>query len=209
MKHVLIMVLASLAVSFSATVQADGHKLKGDPVAGKARSATCVACHGADGNSYGPDWPHLAGQHANYIAKQVLAFQEGKRSDPTMSAMVAGISKNDIDDIAAFFASKAITTQEEKNEIKIVAAGRTLYKGGNYYKGIPACAGCHSPTGAGNRPGVIPALAGQRVQYIIKSLKDFRSGTRSNDTNSIMQNVAAKMSDNDIKVVAAYIAEMK
>jgi len=207
----LLAVFSLLFFSFAAWADASSAASSsvGKVDAGQEKSSTCQGCHGADGNSYGPEWPHLAGQHANYIAKQVLAFQEGKRSDPTMSAMVTGISKNDIDDIAAFFASKSITTQEEKNEIKIVAAGRTLYKGGNYYKGIPACAGCHSPTGAGNRPGVIPALAGQRMQYIVKSLKDFRSGTRSNDTNSIMQNVAAKMSDNDIKVVAAYIAEMK
>jgi len=198
---ILLAAFSLLSISFTSSAA--------NVAAGQEKSSTCQGCHGADGNSYGPDWPHLAGQHANYIAKQVLAFQEGKRSDPTMSAMVAGISKADIEDIAAFFASKDITTQEEKSEIKIVAAGKTLYKGGNYYKGIPACAGCHSPSGAGNRPGGIPALAGQRVQYIVKTLKDFRSGARNNDINSIMQNVAEKMSDNDIKVVAAYIAEMQ
>ncbi len=181
----------------------------GNVEAGQEKSSTCQGCHGADGNSYGPEWPHLAGQHADYIVKQVQAFQDGKRSDPTMSAMVAGISKEDIDDIAAYFESKAITTQEDKGNAKIVSAGKTIYKGGNYYKGIPACAGCHSPLGAGNRPGSIPALAGQRVQYVIKTLKDFRSGTRNNDVNSIMQNVAVNMSDNDINAVAAYVAEMK
>jgi len=197
----IIAVFSLLSISFTSWA--------GNVAAGKEKSGTCQGCHGADGNSYGPEWPHLAGQHANYMVGQVKAFQEGVRTDPTMSAMVAGISMGDIEDIAAYFESQAITTKEEKGKAKIVAAGKALYKGGNRYKSIPACAGCHSPTGKGNRPGAIPNLAGQRVLYTVKSLKDFRSGTRNNDVNSIMQNVAENMTDKDIKAVAAYIAELQ
>ena len=179
-----------------------------DIAAGQEKSATCQGCHGADGNSYGPEWPHLAGQHSSYIIKQVKNFQSGSRTDPTMSAMVVGLVPKDIEDIAAYFSSKSITAEAEKNDAAIVLTGRNMYKGGSSYKGIPACAGCHGPNGVGNSPAVFPSVAGQRVDYLIKTLKDFRSGARSNDPNSIMRNIAVKMSDNDIKAVATYITQM-
>ena len=182
----------------------------GDPQKGQEKSAVCQGCHGPDGNSLGPDWPNLASQNASYIQKQATDFQDGKRQDPTMSSMVIGLSKEDIADIAAYFSSQNLqpTTAEESQANSDAALGKKIYKGGNTYNDVPACAGCHGPNGVGNGPAVFPRIAGQKNTYLVKALNDFKSGVRSNDPNEIMRNIATKLSDREIKAVAAYASSM-
>ena len=181
----------------------------GDATAGKEKSQVCQGCHGEAGNSYGPDWPNLAAQHPSYLIKQIQNFQEGVRSDETMNAMVIGLSPQDIKDIAAYFASQSLEPQEQQTDAEVIKTGRKIFKGGNRYSGVPACAGCHGPNGAGNGPAALPHLAGQKSTYTVKTLKDFQSNTRANDVNEIMRNIAAKLTESEIKAVAAYLATLK
>ena len=176
----------------------------GTAAAGKAKSVSCAACHGAAGNSANPTWPKLAGQSASYIAKQLADFKAKKRNDPLMSFQAAGLSAQDMDDLGAYFAAQ--TGSQGAADEKLAAAGTTLYRGGNKKKGIAACIACHGPTGAGNPAAKFPKLSGQHAAYIEKAMKDFRAGTRTNDMNKMMQNVAEKMSDKEIKAVASYIS---
>ena len=183
----------------------------GDPKAGQEKSALCQGCHGPDGNSLAPEWPNLASQHADYIEKQVKNFQDGDRQDPTMSSMVIGLSQEDITDIAAYFSSQSLQSvpTEKPKANSDIALGKKIYKGGNTYNGVPACAGCHGPNGVGNAPAVFPRVAGQKIDYLIKTLNDFRAGNRANDPNEIMRNIAAKLSDREIKAVAAYVSSLQ
>lgn len=177
----------------------------GDAKAGKAKAVNCAGCHGVNGNSTNPAWPKLAGQHAGFIAKQLADFKSGKtRSDPLMAGQVANLSQQDMDDLGAYFASQ--TGSQGAADEKLAVAGAKLYRGGNKKKGVAACIACHGPTGAGNPAAKFPKLSGQHASYVEKAMKDFRSGNRSNDMNKMMQNIAEKMSDKEIKAVASYIS---
>jgi len=192
----LISLLTLLAVSVS--VQAAG-----DPEAGKAKAQACFACHGVNGVSTNPVWPKLAGQGADYIAKQLADFKAGKRIAPLMQAQVASLSSQDMADLAAFFASqKPNIGAADKNLVKL---GEKIYRGGNKETGVSACMACHSPTGSGNPPARFPRLGGQHAQYVVKALKDFRSGKRTNDPAKMMRMIAGHMSDAEIKAVASYV----
>jgi cytochrome c553 len=177
----------------------------GNPAAGKEKSITCVACHNADGNSMVPTFPNIAGQHADYIVKQLRDFKSEARKDPTMLPMVAGLSEEDMADLAAFYATQTpaigVAADKEKAE-----RGRQIFLGGDAAKGLTACVACHGPNGAGMVGAQFPALRGQHTTYTIKALQEFRSGTRTNDANNMMQDVAARMSDSDIAAVAEFIA---
>ena len=176
----------------------------GDPAAGKGKAITCIGCHGVDGNSSNPDWPSLAGQGEGYLAKQIREFKDGTRKDGTMNAMAAGVKSEDIADISAFFASqKAKGGAADKDKIEL---GKQIYRAGIKDAGIAACASCHGPTGAGNPAAKFPKLSGQHAKYTAKTLKDFRSGARSNDAAKMMRDVAARLSDKEIEAVASYIA---
>lgn len=180
----------------------------GDASAGQEKSAVCQGCHGADGNSVAPEYPHLAGQVSSYLIKQISNFQDGKRSNEIMNSMVAGLKKEDIADIVAYFSSQKIKPQTGKVDKNVIESGKKIFRGGDSFSGVPACSGCHGPNGVGNGPARFPLLAGQRVEYIIKTLNDFKSGQRHNDPNEIMRTIAGKMTENEIKSVAAYIAYM-
>ncbi|MCF6336437.1 MAG: cytochrome c4 [Gammaproteobacteria bacterium] len=179
-------------------------QLGGSISEGQLKSAACQGCHGLDGNSFSPDWPNLASQNANYLSRQIRDFQSGARQDPSMQSMVTGLVEQDIMDIAAYFATQKVKADSASNSV----AGRKLYMGGNRYTHLPACAGCHGPNGAGNGPGGIPGLAGQKPGYVIKTLRDFKTGTRSNDRNEIMQDIAAKMTEKEMEAVAQFLAGM-
>ncbi len=177
----------------------------GNVAAGKNKSAACAACHGADGNSLVPTYPSLAGQSANYIAKQLADFKSGNRNDPIMAGMVAALTQEDMDDLAAYFAvqnTKAGTG--ESNE-----AGHKLYLGGDAAKGITACIACHGVTGKGMKQAGFPSITGQSQDYLKKQLASFRDGTRGNDNSGIMRNIAIKLSDADIEAVSQYISSLK
>lgn len=202
MKKVLMVVLAGLAVSVATSVWAEGNA-----EAGKTKSAVCAACHNADGNSVNPEWPKLAGQHPNYIIKELNDFKNDKRVNATMSPMAKPLSEQDMADLAAYFTSQA-KKLGEADQTK-VGLGEQVYKGGNNATGVAACAACHGPTGAGNPAANFPALNGQHATYVKAQLLNFRSGARANDAGKMMRNVAAKMSDAEIDSVAEYIAGLK
>lgn len=186
---------------------------EGNAEKGREKSQVCQGCHGADGNSYGPEWPNLASQHTSYLTKQIRNFKDGVRKNETMNSMVAGLNEDDIKDIAAFFSSQSLVAQDatsnENLDSELIKTGRKIYKGGNRYSGVPACAGCHGPNAVGNGPAAFPHLAGQKTTYLIKTLKDFKSGARANDPNEIMRNIAAKLTESEIKAVANYVSTLE
>lgn len=194
--------LASLlAVSLFASVA----QAAGDASAGETKVGSCVACHGEKGDSAVANFPKLAGQHAGYIAKQLADFKQGEtRSDPLMAGQVAGLSEQDMADIGAYYAKQSASMGQANEEL--AALGEKLYRGGNSSKGITACIACHGPTGAGNPAANFPLLSGQHTDYLVKALKDFRDGKRTNDLNGMMQDIAGKMNDREIKAVASYIS---
>jgi len=208
MKTSLKIILASLALlsttcSF-ANSDAKEAVAAGDAAKGKEKSATCTACHGADGNSTNPLWPKLAGQHANYIEKQLNDFHDKNRNDATMSAMVAPLSPEDIKDLAAYYSEQA--AKPGAGDEKKVSLGRDIYKGGNLTTKVTACAACHGPTGMGNPAANYPRVSGQHAAYVVKQLKDFKKGDRANDSSSIMRSIAKRMSDEEIEAVSEYMA---
>lgn len=175
----------------------------GNPVAGKAKSNVCAACHGADGNSTNPAWPKLAGQHPEYLAKQLYDYREGRRENPQMSPMAQNLSDEDIADLSAYYASQKNSGGQAKPEL--LETGEKMYRAGNIDVGVPACAACHGPYGRGNPPAKYPALAGQHATYIEAQLNAFREDSRANDLNKVMRNVVDRMSDEEIKAVSNYI----
>jgi len=198
------------AASFAAMLLATGltagaADAAGDPA--KAQSIAgqvCAACHGVDGNSLLPANPSLAGQHADYLYKQLVEFKSGARVNPIMAGMVANLSQDDMRILAAYFASQTPRQLGAKDK-DTVERGRKLYRGGDASNAMAACAGCHSPDGAGI-PAQFPRLANQHPDYVIAQLKAFRAGERANDPNQMMRSTAAKLSDKDIAALAEYVA---
>ncbi|MFT5276824.1 MAG: cytochrome c553 [Glaciecola sp.] len=197
--------LVCLALGMSTAVFA-----KGDAEAGKAKSLTCSACHGADGNSAIPMNPKIAGQHPNYLAKQLTEFRlasrtggkEG-RNNAVMNGMSAALSDEDIADLSAYFSSQDLkpgTTPED-----VIEAGQALYRGGNAEKGITSCISCHGPNGKGMGLAGFPVISGQHVDYTISQLKMFRDGSRANDMNGMMRDIAQKLNDEEIEILAKYL----
>ncbi len=180
----------------------------GDADAGKDKSATCAACHGGDGNSVNPAWPSLAGQHASYIAKSLRSFKEGTRSDPLMSAQANMLSDEDIDNLAAYYATqKAVARTADP---KLAPVGEDLYRGGSQDSNLTACVGCHGPAGRGNAPAGYPSVAGQHATYTAKQLSDFQSGARKSDGDTmVMRDVAARLTQDEINALAAYMQGLR
>ena len=173
-----------------------------DVAAGKIVSASCAACHGVDGNAPSDLFPKLAGQHAEYLEKQILEFQKGARENAMMAPMVAALSAEQVADVSAYFAAQTTTPGAVSEEL--VALGEKIYRGGNKETGVPACMACHGPDGSGVPAAKWPALSGQYPAYLEAQLAAFASGARSNDTNKMMQDIAARMSPAEIKAAAAY-----
>jgi len=168
-------------------------------------SAVCAACHAADGNSTIAVNPSLAQQHPQYLVKQLQEFKSGTRADPVMQGMAAMLSDDDMRNVAAWLASQKAKEGFAKDK-DLVALGERIYRGGIQDRHIAACAGCHSPNGAGI-PAQYPRLSGQHADYTVKQLTDFRDGKRGN--NIQMRDVAAKLNDREIKAVADYIAGLR
>ena len=175
----------------------------GDATAGKQKAQTCAACHGVDGNSTNPVWPNLAGQHAEYLMKQLRDFKDGKRENPQMSPMAVNLSEQDILDLAAYFSTQqAGPGAADPGQIEL---GQKLYRAGNIDTGVPACMACHGPAGHGNPAAMYPAVAGQHNAYTMLQLKAFREGQRTNDPNEIMRTIAGRMTGVEIKAVSEYM----
>jgi cytochrome c553 len=176
----------------------------GDPAAGKEKSASCAACHGADGNSVNPEWPKLAGQHAGYIVKQLTYFKDGERVNETMKGMASNLTEQDREDLAAYFSSQKVKIGVA--DPSLVELGQKIYRSGNASSGIAPCMGCHGPNGAGNPAANYPALRGQNAKYVENQLRGFASGQRHNENaKKMMQILASRMTDREIRAVASYI----
>ena len=176
----------------------------GDAAAGQAKAAVCGACHGADGNSPAPNFPKLAGQGERYLLKQMHDIKDGKRTVLEMTGLLTNLSDQDLADIAAYFASQKMSVGMA--DPNLVAQGEALFRGGKIAEGMPACTGCHSPSGVGIATAGFPHLGGQHATYVAKQLTDFREGTRTNDGDTkIMQSIAAKLSNKDIAAISSYI----
>ncbi|OYT89574.1 MAG: cytochrome c4 [Burkholderiales bacterium PBB6] len=165
----------------------------------------CAACHTADGSRGSPANPILQGQHPEYLAKQLAEFKAGKRVNAVMNGMAAALSEADMKNVAAFYASKQAKPGAAKNK-DTVLLGEKIWRGGIAEKNVPACAGCHSPNGAG-MPAQYPRIGGQHAEYIETQLNTFRSGARAN--NAQMMTISAKMSDKEIKAVSDYAAGLR
>ena len=203
---VLLAPLASFAEGAAASV------IKGDAAAGSTKSAPCVACHGVGGNGIiNPEWPKLAGQHAAYTAAQLKHFKAGERKNPVMSGQAQALSEQDMADIAAHFASlKAVPGVASKDSIAIA---QKLYRAGDAVRGLPACAACHGPTGAGNPTAMYPRIGGQNAAYTANQLNAYKKGKDGERGNSkhalIMSAVAAKLTDTEIAALASYAAGLQ
>lgn len=199
LKNVLLL-LGSLLLVVSATANAEG-----DAAAGQAKSVTCTACHGADGNGVTglPLQPRLAGQHVEYLVKQVQDYKSGTRENAIMAPMVAALSDEDINDVSAYYAGLQGVTGESNPDRWDV--GQRLYRAGDMEKGLAACMACHGPSGKGNPAANYPSLTGQYAEYTAAQLKAFKSEQRANDLGGVMRNIAAKMTNEEMEAVADYI----
>lgn len=213
-RHSLMSIFSVAALALAANTQASdagkpapykGDAAKGQPIA----SAVCGACHGPDGNSPASANPKLAGQHAQYLFKQMKNFKgdaNGKteRVNAIMNGMIAPYTEEQMQDFAAYFASQKQSGGEVKNR-ETLELGKKIYRSGDASKGLAACAACHGPTGSG-LPAQYPRIAGQFPEYIEAQLKAFRNSERTNDPNKMMQMVAVKMTDAEIRAVADYLS---
>lgn len=206
---------AVLAVAGAVTAQGPV-PVKPDVAKGQAiATQVCAACHGPDGNSIAPanpNNPKLAGQIPEYLSKQLANFKprggnKPERENAIMAGMVANLSEPDLRSVAAFFAGQALKPASARDK-QLAAEGQRLWRGGNAATGVPACAGCHGPAGAG-MPAQYPRLSGQYGEYIEAQLKSFKAGQRANDPNRMMRDVAERMSEREMRAVAEYAAALR
>jgi cytochrome c553 len=222
MKHLFLPVVKSLCLALlaasSMAIAADaGHAApakKADPAKGEAiygagipanNVAACVACHGAAGNSTITQNPKLAGQHEAYIYKQLAEFKDGKRNNAVMGPIAKGLSDDDMKNLAAYVSAQAQKPGAAKNKDSI-DLGKKIYRAGLAEKNVPACAGCHGPNGAGI-PGQFARIGGQHQDYTYAQLAAFSSGARKNSPQ--MVTIAKRLSDDEMKAVADYVAGLK
>jgi cytochrome c553 len=178
----------------------------GDAAAGQSKSAICAACHGVDGNSSVPTWPKIAGQHEQYLARQIRLIKSGARMVPEMAGITPGLSEQDIDDLAAYFASQ-VNNGGVADE-SLIELGERIYRAGNAETGVPACMACHGPAGEGNPLAGYPALAGQHATYTAKMLTQYRAGENWGEKDApsqVMNGSARALTDEEIRAVASYI----
>lgn len=203
-RPILALILAVVAASTQAA---------GDPNKGKAIGSTlCAGCHGLEGQSPIPGYPHLGGQHQEYMTKQLRNFKAGDgkpalRKNDIMNGMVMTLSEEDMVNIPAYFAamtSKAGAARSDAN----LALGKQIWLGGLAAKGVPACSGCHGSAGHG-LPVQYPRIASQSADYTEAQLKAFRSGDRANDPERMMRMVAEKLSDAEMRAVADFAATLQ
>lgn len=199
-------IAASLLTSAAARAES---LVEGSIEAGKAKSVTCAACHGQDGNSVNPLWPNIAGQNAPYIVQQLAAFKSGQRMDPLMSSQAMLLSDEDMRDLAVYYESLQAPAQAIADRSKL-AAGEALYRGGDAGTGAAACLACHGPTGRGNPAAAYPMLKGQHASYTAKQLRDYKSGARESDGKTrVMRSIAARLSEDDIVAIASYVQGLR
>ncbi|MBK5967051.1 cytochrome c4 [Thiocystis minor] len=209
-----LMTVSVAAVLATGVVQAsEGHAPAAtnavpDLKAGEAKAnGICMACHGPQGNSVVPIWPKLAGQHPEYIQKQLTNFKAGERYNVQMTPMAMPLTEQEVIDVAAYFSSQTQTGGAADPEL--AKLGESLYRAGNPTTGVPACSGCHGPAGMGQGLSKFPRLAGQHADYVKQTLGYFQNQERANDPNGMMRGVAARMTEQEIAAVSQYIQGLK
>jgi cytochrome c553 len=200
----IVKLLSALTALCLASGAAHAQLENADPKRGEAASATCVACHGANGNSVAPNWPNLAGQHPDYIYEQLQFYKSGARENSIMLGQAAGLDKQTMADLAVYYAGLDAELGETPEEL--LATGRSIYMGGIAEKGVPACVSCHGPGGMGVPSSGYPRLSGQKVTYTTEQLGLYRSGERAGYGQAgLMNDIASKLSDEEIQAVANYV----
>ncbi len=208
MKLVVMLAAALAATSAFANSPAAAPASKGDPKAAESIvNQVCAACHAVDGNSAAAANPKLAGLNAEYLYKQLNDFKSGARKNAVMSGMVAALTPQDMKNLAAYYSAQQPKPGTSKDQT-LALLGQKVYRGGVLGAGVPACASCHGPQGKGI-PSQFPRLAGQHSDYIYAQLNAFRVEARANDGAKMMRNIAAKMTDADMKAVASYIQGLR
>lgn len=216
MKSLFVAMLAVSSISIAAASEANTAEAvkAADPAKGEALYANgdsgrnipaCASCHGAAGNSTITQNPKLAAQHAGYLSKQLSNFTGAERNNPVMTTFAKLMTPDDMKNVAAYLSSQAAKPGEAKNK-DTIEAGKKIYRAGIAEKNVPACAGCHSPNGAGI-PAQFPRIAGQHQDYTVAQLTSFRTGARKNSQQ--MEVIAKRMSDEEMKAVADYVAGLK
>lgn len=219
MKTILRGITAILGVVLGSAMVPPAAEAGGDVAAGKGKIAVCSGCHGADGNSAVANFPKLAGLGEKYLLKQMRDIKSGNpaksgRPVPEMTGMLTSLSEQDMADISAYYSSQKRQLAGATDNSKQLALGETIYRAGNLETGVPACTGCHSPSGNGNIPAGYPAIGGQHAAYVAKQLRAFRTGAhdgqdpaaRLNDESAVMRGVAAHLNDQEIDALANYIS---
>lgn len=194
---------AFVATLLALPAQAAEPLVDGDPAAGKTKAQPCAACHGVDGNSFNPVWPKLAEQHSTYTVDQLKAFQSGARQNPLMTAQAAGLSEQDMRDLAAYYATRTLKPGEA--DPALVDQGSNIYRRGIVEQGVPACAACHGPAGQGNAAAKYPLVGGQHAEYLVAQLKAYASGERKTDPNGMMRDIAGKLTEEQMRAVASFM----
>jgi cytochrome c553 len=179
--------------------------VKVDPAKGQEISAVCGACHTSDGSRGAPAYPILQGQHPEYLVKQLAEFKSGKRENAIMKGLVTALNEADMKNVAAFYAGKQAKPGFAKHK-DTVQLGEKIYRGGIQERQVPACAGCHSPNGAGI-PAQYPRIGGQHADYLTAQMTAFREGKRANSAQ--MQAIAARLSDKEVAAVSDYVAGLR
>lgn len=223
--------LWAISISLTCMVMFSSVHAEGDAALGKQQAAACAGCHGDVGNSIMPTFPKLAGQHVLYLTKQLQAFKNGTRYAPMMAPLAMGLNDKEIKDLAKFYSVQAIsanpmptlkgpdhetesnTHSDNKNkeaELKaLLTFGGDLYRNGDLEREVSACIACHGPFGEGNKPAGFPVLKGQHSDYLIQTLSDFKTGTRTKVADNMMHMITAKMTEKEIRAVSYYISVMK
>ena len=191
-----VIAVALWAMTGVAHAQADEARAK------KSIGGSCFLCHGAEGESASEVFPRLAGQNAEYIAKQLENFKSGKRKSSAMAPMVAELSPDDMAALGRFYGSRP-PHKEAPKDAPLAAVGQYIYSQGNRFSGVPACASCHGPDGAGSN--ALPRLAGQHAAYLDNQLKQFNKRERNND-NAVMHTVVEKMTPLEMAAVSEYLS---
>ena len=174
----------------------------GDAVAGKEKTAACVACHGEDGNGVAPDFPKIAGQIPGYIASQLAAYKSGERPSAVMMGMIVTLTEQDMQDIDAYYSQFEFTKQSiDESELVAANRGREIYRRGLSQFSVPSCMACHGPSGDGI-PSRYPKISGQYKTYLVNSLLEFKSGIRKNEE---MNTIAFRLSEQQIQDLATYL----
>ncbi len=196
-----------MALGLTASLAAGDQSIVGDAERGADKIGTCLACHGQDGNSQSAALgPKLAGQHEQFIARQLKLYQSGERENAVMAPMAVGLSEQDMADLGAYYAAQTVQTGIADDQM--VALGEKIYRAGNPQSGVPACLACHGPAGLGNPLAGYPTLGGQHTQYTLATLNAFRDGMvwgEGDHANAVMAGVAANLTDDEIAAVASYI----